>query len=101
MVDFGYAQDVVDVADDGEAVGRNEIGRRVANITTFGVHVQALDVGGAVPVGETVAFYLNESVEITLACCGIGESDLLVSTIGCDGSTSALFSGCSSCRGWS
>ena len=100
LVDFGYAEDIVDVADDGEAGGRNEIGSCVADITADGVDVQALDVGRLIPVRKTVAFYVDEGIEITLRCRGVGEFDFLVPTVRCHGSTSTWFTRCSSCRRW-
>ena len=97
LVNLRYAEDIIDVANDGKSGGRNEIGGCIADVATFGVYIQTLDVGSAVAIDQTVAFYLDKSVEVALGCCRIRESDSLIPTIGCHGSASTLFSGCSGC----
>ena len=96
LVDFGDAEDIVDVAYDGEAGGGNEVGSCIANFAALGVDVETLDVGSCVAVFETVSFDLNKGIEVALVCCGVGKLYPLIPTIGCDCSTSSLFSGCAS-----
>jgi len=48
IVDFGDAQDVVDVRDEGDALCGDEVGGRISGEGVVGIHVEALHVIGCV-----------------------------------------------------
>ena len=54
FVDFGDAQDVVDVGDDGQALGGDEVGCCVADGGALGVGVETLDLVCGVACDEPV-----------------------------------------------
>lgn len=90
LVDFGDAEDVVDVGDDGEAFVGDEIGGCVAGVGALGVDVEALDGGvGAVAGGEAVAVYGDEDVDVALVGGWDGDDDLLVAALRGYGPSSA------------
>ena len=100
LVDFGNAQDVVDVVDNGQTGRGNEVGGCVSRVRAVGVDVQALDLGGGVAGSEALAVDGNKTVEVTFVGCGDGEFDDLVAALGCGRSTSTLFTRGARCRGW-
>lgn len=88
--DLGDAQDVVDVADDGEASGGNEVGGRVADVGAVGEDVEALDLVGLVAGGEAVGGDGDEGVEVAFGGGVVGELDGLVATGACHCAAAAL-----------
>ena len=91
LVDFGDAKDVVNVADDGEAGGRDKKRGCVADIGAFGVDIESLDIGCLIAVCKAVAINLDKSIKVAFSGCGVGEPDLLAAAVGGHSSTSALF----------
>ena len=87
FVDFGYAEDVIDVADYCEAAVGDEVGGAVAQGCSFDVSAEALDLGGFVAVEETVALNLDKGVEVTLGGCEIRELNILVAAGCCNAAT--------------
>ena len=95
MVDFRHAEDVVNVADDGQTSRRDEIGSRVARQGAFRVDIETLDLGGGVARHETAARNVldrNEGVVVTLRRGRVGKRHVLGAAVGRDRSTTALFS---------
>jgi len=96
LVDLGDAEDVVDVVDDRQPLGRDEVGGCVAGQGAVGVDVQTLDLRGAVAGHEAAAGDVldgDEGVEVAFGCGGVREPDVLCPTAGRDGSTASLLSG--------
>ena len=91
LVDFGDAEDIVNIVDDGEAGRGHEVSGRVAGVCAVSVDIQTLDLRSAVPGGEALAIDVDEAVEVAFVSCGNGELDDLTTALGSDGSSSALF----------
>lgn len=65
----------------------------------LGINVKALEVRGCIPSPEAVRFNVQEFVKVALGGCRVGQSDLLRTAGGCNSAASALFAGCTGCRG--
>lgn len=89
LVDFGDAEDVVDVGDDGEALRGDEVGCCVADGGALGVGVQTLDLVRRVSGDEPVVVDGEEGVKVAFRGGGKGEFDELVAAGGCDGASTA------------
>lgn len=100
LVDFRDAEDVVDVADDCHARGRDEVRGRITDVAALGVDVQALDIGGFVAVFKAVAFDRHKRIKVALRCGWEWKFDLLTPTIGCHRTAAAWFSRGSGHWGW-
>ena len=100
FVDFRHAEDVVDVGDDGQAGGGDEVGGRVARGGALRVDVQTLDLVGGVAGGQSVVVDRDEAVKVTLRGGRDWEVDDLIATRGCHGTSTAWFTRCSRRRCW-
>ena len=83
------AQDVVDVAHDGQALRWHEVGGRVADVGAVGVDVEALDLVRLVAGHEAVGLDGHEGVEVALGGGVVGELDGLIAAAGRDGAPAA------------
>ena len=101
LVDLGYAQDIVDVRDDGKAFVGNEEGGGIADLDALCVDIQTLQLRGCVAWCEAVVFDLHETVDVAFARGGDRKFDDLVAAAGCHCSSSARLTTCalSGCRG--
>ena len=100
FVDFGDAEDVVDVVDDREAFRRYKVGSCISAKGSVGIDVQTLNLRCAVAGHEATARVLdrNEDVKVTFGCGGVRELDVLRPAVGRDGSTTSWLS--RSTRSW-
>ena len=91
FVDLGDAQDVVDVGDDGQALRRHQVRRRVSRVRALRVDVEALDRGRAVAGLETRVVDREEGIEVAFWGCRDGEFDDLIPAGGGDGAAASGF----------
>ena len=68
LIDLGHPEDVVDIGDDGHALRRDEIRRRVTGVGPFHVQVQQLYMLRLVAGRQSSTVQLEEGVEVSLLC---------------------------------
>lgn len=85
VVDLGDAQDIVDVGDDGQPGGGDEVGGCIATGGALHFLVEDLDLGGGVPGGEARVVELHEAVDVAFGRCGGWVDDYLSAALGGDG----------------
>lgn len=98
FVDLGDSEDVVNVGDDGQACGGNEVGCCVAVDVAFGVDVQALQLVCGIASRKATVVDLHEAIEIAFARGGYRVFDLLAASRRRNCSASALFARSTGCR---
>ena len=94
VVDLGDAKNVVDVADDGDTLRRDEVGSAVAERSTLNVCAEALNLGSLVTGSQTVQLDGHKGIEVTKGSGVVRQVDVLSTTTGSLSSSTAGLATC-------